>query len=172
MRSFLIRLVSLLLASSLLICLACVTPFPIEKLEEGMTAETVRESFGEPVAANLVWDPPGGWGLLRGVWTYDAESSLTYVHEERANVAGSVILSSFLLPIQIAASAIGALIDYGDFQWDWAYVERRPVVLHFGQEQLVRWEVIEPFWTVPDVRLEGGMDSLHHAAGHDHHHGH
>ena len=55
MRSFLTRLVTsvhrrLLLAPSLLICLACATPFPFENLEEGIPAETAREEFGEPEA--------------------------------------------------------------------------------------------------------------------------
>ena len=49
-RSFLTRLANsvtrtVLLIPCLLICLACATPFPIEDLEEGMTDETVRESF-------------------------------------------------------------------------------------------------------------------------------
>ena len=39
---------SFLLLPCLLICLACATPFPIESLEEGMTAEAVRAEFGEP----------------------------------------------------------------------------------------------------------------------------
>ena len=72
MRSFLTRLVNstardVLLVPGLLICLACATPFPIESLEEGMTAETVRESFGAPEAIET--NPEG------------MESSWTYVHE-------------------------------------------------------------------------------------------
>ena len=52
MRSFPTRLVDsaaeVLLIPCLLLLLACATPFPIESLEEGMTTQTVRESFGEP----------------------------------------------------------------------------------------------------------------------------
>ena len=90
MRSFLARLVNsvtpALLVPGLLICLACATSFPVGELQEGMTMEAVRSKFGEPVATNSIWDPPGapgGWTFLRGTWTYDAESSLTYVDEER-----------------------------------------------------------------------------------------
>ncbi len=55
MRSSLTRLVDsitrvVLLAPCLLICLACATPFPFEKLEKGMTTEAVRQEFGEPEA--------------------------------------------------------------------------------------------------------------------------
>ena len=53
MRSCLTRLVisvtrMVLVVPCLLICLACATPFPFEKLEEGMTTEAVRQEFGEP----------------------------------------------------------------------------------------------------------------------------
>lgn len=127
-----------LLAPSLLICLACATPFPIENLEEGMTAETVRENFGEPEAIDTVWDPT--------TWTYDAESSWTYVHEEQNPWELSVVVS-LLFPPQIVATVIGIVgtLVTGrlGFQWDWAYIERKPVVLHFEQEKLARWKVIE-----------------------------
>ena len=39
---------SFLLAPCLLICLACATPFPYEKLQKDMTADGVRQTFGEP----------------------------------------------------------------------------------------------------------------------------
>ena len=82
-RSFLTRLVdsvtrSLLLALCLAICLACATPFPIESLEEGMTAETVRENFGAPIKTKrggpLVWTTHG-WEdeLSVSTWTYFPE---------------------------------------------------------------------------------------------------
>ena len=191
---------NLLLAPCLLICLACATPFPIKNLEEGMTTETVREKFGEPVAANTVWDPPGGGNFLRGDWTYDAESSWTYVDEER-NWVWSVFFSSVFLPVQIVESAIGAIIYSGDddFRWDWAYVERKPVVLYFEQEELgslnpqlsvmtlsfepeklvffepgklARWEVIKPSYSQAWVGMEMDMDMQHHMMGHTHYHGH
>ena len=41
-----------LLAPCLLICLACVTPFPLENLEKGMTMQQATEAFGEPSSTN------------------------------------------------------------------------------------------------------------------------
>jgi outer membrane protein assembly factor BamE (lipoprotein component of BamABCDE complex) len=148
MRSFLARLgnpVPRVVPLVLLTCLACATPFAIENLEEGMTYDAVRERFGEPVATDTVWDPTIFW---RGTWDYAAESSWTYV-DEGQNWWGSVF-SSLLLPHQLGFTAIGLVGTLGsgrlDFQWDWAYVDRKPVVLHFEQDQLVRWEVIEPYY--------------------------
>jgi hypothetical protein len=43
---------SFLLASCLLVCLACATAFPIESLEKGMTMELATEAFGEPSSTN------------------------------------------------------------------------------------------------------------------------
>ena len=43
---------SFLLASCLLVCLACATAFPIESLEKGMTMEQATEAFGEPSSTN------------------------------------------------------------------------------------------------------------------------
>jgi len=157
-----------LLVPCLLICFSCATPvpFPIESLEEGMTKETVRETFGDPVAANTVWNPPGGGNFLRGNWTYNADSSWTYVDEERNWVYS--VMFSLLLPFQITSSVIGALVYSGDddFRWDWAYVERKPVVLYFEQEELVsgeqeklaRWEVIKPTYPAPDDDLFSDTD--------------
>ena len=50
MRSFLTRLLNpvtrdVLLALCLLICLACATPLPLEKLREGMTAEAAQNNI-------------------------------------------------------------------------------------------------------------------------------
>ena len=42
-----------LLASCLLMCLACATPCPIESLEKGMTMEQATEAFGEPIPTNM-----------------------------------------------------------------------------------------------------------------------
>jgi len=39
---------AVVLALCLLICLACATPFPVERLEVGMAEEAVRAEFGEP----------------------------------------------------------------------------------------------------------------------------
>ena len=156
MRSFLACLVDsvtslVLVAPGLLICLACATPFPIENLEEGMTAGAVRENFGEPEAIDTVWDPTMFW---RASWTYDAESSWTYVHEEQ-NPWGLSVVVSLLFPQQIVATVMGAVgtLVTGrlDIHWDWAYLERKPVVLYFEQEELARWEVIEHSHSAPDL---------------------
>ena len=175
MRSHLTCLVNfspriILPVSSQLACLACATtPFPFENLEEGMMAEAVREKFGEPVATNTVWDPPGV-GVFRGSWFYAADSSWTYVDEGRNWGMSGVY--SLLFPIQIIESAIGSLVYSGDddFRWDWAYVIRKPVVLYFEQEKLVRWEVIKPYY--PDYSPDMNTDMQHHSMGHTHHHGH
>ncbi len=52
-----------LLVPCLLLCLACATPFPFEKLEEGMTETAVRQAVGEPKAIH-------------------DEETWTYAHEE------------------------------------------------------------------------------------------
>ena len=50
---------SFLLAPCLLVCLACATPFPVENLEKGMTAEAVRENFGASEAMGTEFPWPG-----------------------------------------------------------------------------------------------------------------
>jgi len=69
MRSFLIRLSNSvtradLLVPCLLVCLACATPLPLEKLEEGISTEAVRQEFGEPEATRP--SPESG----RSRWCY------------------------------------------------------------------------------------------------------
>ena len=44
---------TLLLAPCLLLCLACVTPFPLDSLEAGMTMVQATEDFGEPSSTNM-----------------------------------------------------------------------------------------------------------------------
>ncbi len=113
---------SFLLAPSLLICLACATPFPLDSLEEGMTYETVRENFGEPEATGT--EPP-----------YGVATFWTYTHEETD-------WGMFILPHAIFSIPICAAIP--DVQWDCLYVSSRPLLLHFEAEKLVRWEVVKP----------------------------
>ena len=112
---------SFLLAPCLLVCLACATPFPLDRLEKGMTYETVREKFGEP---DSTWTH--SWG---------AESSWTYTHEETD-------WGMFIFPHVILSIPICAAIP--DVQWDCGYVSSRPLHLHFEAEHLVRWEVVKP----------------------------
>ena len=177
MRSFLTRFPNsligvVLLVPCLLIGLACATPFPVENLEEGMTAETARENFGAPEA---IGTEPGG-----------VESSWTYLHEELEPLP----LPVGPMPLRVAVASIWgvpfflvfALVDVftDELYWDFMYVSRAPVVLQFEGEKLVRWEVL------PDIRDSGSgyqnpfpsmmpfptKDSIHHAKGHKHHHGH
>ncbi len=168
-----------LVTPCLLICLACATPFPIENLEPGMTAETVREQFGAPEAVET---ERGGVG-----------SSWTFVDEEFE--IGTAIIGWPLAPLFMAVSL------FGDWEWDDPYMNTKDVVLHFRWESegptparysLVRWEVIRPVvsfgyayspawqqqsmwqqqqqwrWQQPQTR----KDVRHHKKGHKHHHGH
>ncbi len=177
LRSFLTRLVdsvtpAFLLALCLLIGLACATPFPIESLEEGMTAETVREKFGAPEAIET---EPG-----------DAEASWTYLHEEQA-WGPTVLFSSIALPHCILLTPFIALFDgHPCFSWS---VERKPVVLQFAEGKLASWEVLpDPrgsLWDQPggysgdddsdfqdmfDQMDRDLKDAAHHKKGHKHHH--
>lgn len=177
LRPFLTRLPNfltrtVLLVPCLLVCLACATPFPIEKLEEGMTKEIVRETFGEPVATDAVWDPPGAPWAWNGTWTYEAKSSWTYPNEEQDWSFTYNPLTPLMIPLHVV---VGEL-------WKFDYVIIKPVVLHFEGEKLARWEVIEPVPVVSSGYNANGepfsstmtfhsKDAAHHARGHDHHHG-
>ena len=70
--------------------------------------------------------------------------------------------------------------------WTNLYVDETPVVLHFEDEKLARWEVIEPIYVggySAPCSFGGGInicfpsmtfrtkDEIHHARGHKHHHG-
>ncbi len=132
---------SFLLASCLLVCLACATPFPIEKLETGMTMETVREKFGAPVET----------------CSLDAKSSWIYLHEELDPTPVSVGPMS----LRVAASSLwgvplfwscpmhGVLTEVAGATWDCWYVGRNPVVISFEEKKIVHWE------TLPDLRVVG-----------------
>jgi hypothetical protein len=154
---------SFLLAPCLLICLACATPFPIESLEEGMTVETVREKFGEPVAIGV--DPP-----------FDASAGTFWAYMDQKLVISAVIIGWPWAPLFVAVSWLP------NFEWNDPYMSTSDVVLHFEQEKLARWEVIEP----PPVVSSGisehdwdwmnqqqwnrSKDERHHKKGHKHHH--
>ena len=145
---------TVLLVPCLLICLSCATPFPIESLEKGMTAETARENFGAPEAIET--KPEG------------VDTSWTYVDEKQ-------MWQMFIFPQAIIAIPILALIS--DTPWDYLYVTRRTVLLHFEDERLARWNVGEFSWTPSPASFSSrptfqGMDAAHHAQGHTHHHGH
>ncbi len=152
---------SFLLAPCLLICLACATPFPLDSLEKGMTYETVRENFGEP--ESIETEPPFGVATF---WTY--------AHEE-------TFWQAFLFPQFLLSIPICAAIP--DVQWDCGYVSSRPLLLHFEEEKLARWEVIRPVYVddfTTDYPDYGHMfserddspvkDAIHHARGHKEHH--
>ena len=159
---------SFLLAPCLLIGLACATPFPIESLEEGMTAETVREKFGEPEAIMTAWAAPELTVEISdsGADPGGSELSWNYVDEEQSWI--SFIFPQFILSIPIMAAI-------PDTPWDYWYIRRRQVLLHFDAEKLVRWNVgaftftFRPgYWSSMNL----GMDMQHHMMGHTHHHGH
>jgi hypothetical protein len=116
---------TVLLVPCLLVCLACATPFPFERLEEGMTTEAVRERFGAPEAM----------GLTFGVYPNPPESYWTYVHEERDWTA-------ILFPPLVFGIPINAALP--DASWDRNYIKKNSIVLHFEKEKLVHWQVIEP----------------------------
>ena len=127
MRSFLTRLVdsvtrTVLLVPCLLICLACATPFPFESLEEGMTADTVRERFGDPEAME-------GWPVTRACWSYK--------HEERIFL---------LFPLAPITSGWCVLIG---LPWHCIWVDTSMVLLDFQEEKLVGWEVHSPSTPAP-----------------------
>ena len=153
---------SFLLAPCLLICLACVTPFPFENLEEGMTTETLRERFGEPdfVTNYFVTNWSGnvsGW---------------TYVHEER-DWADTIFYSTVFLPMCIWISAI-TLPLRGEIGCN--SIDETKVVLHVVGEELLNWDVIKldnPWhidWTAayPPHHPWGNpaTEALHRAHGH------
>ena len=160
---------SFLLASCLLVCLACATPLPLDSLEEGMTTEAVRENFGEP-EANSTTEPEG------------MDSSWSYVHEEQ-NWFFTVMSSTLFLPHCILLTAVSMPFVSAE-HWCGVFlpvVGKGKVVLHFEEEKLVCWDVIEPVPVVssgytyhdpfPSMTFPT-KDSIHHDAGHKHHHGH
>ena len=134
MRSFRTRLVNsvaqvVVLVPCLLIYLACATPFAIEKLQEGMTTETVREKFGDPES------------IETGPFFF-GDSCWRYVHEVQDWEGTWFPLTPVFIPFFAAFD-----------RWDALYVRRRPVLLHFKGEKLVRWELIEPVRTGSTARL-------------------
>jgi len=106
--------------------LACATSFPVENLEEGMTAKTVLENFGEPKA-------------IETNSLASARSSWPYVDQEQH-------WQMFIFPQFLLSIPICALLP--DVPWDYLYVLEGSVVLDFEAKKLVSWEVIEP---VPSV---------------------
>ena len=152
-----------LLVPCLLICLACATPFPIENLEEGMTTEAVRGEFGEPES---IEPEPGG-----------AESTWTYVHEERSDLFWplTVMFSTVFLPHCMVISA-WTLTVAGEFAC--IAIDEKDVFLHFEGEKLARWHVIGPYYSGdggfnpfdPYYQSFWDTDAGHHQKGHTHHH--
>ena len=127
MRSFLTRFPNsltgvVLLAPCLLSCLACATPFPLEKLREGMTAEDVRDQFGTPEAIDA------GSG--------DAGSCSCYLAGEQ------IWLQALWLPLRIplTLASLPFAAVFPELDWDHLFRGGGEVVLHFEQEKLVRWE--------------------------------
>ena len=182
---------SFLLVPCLLVCLACVTPFPIENLEEGMTKETVREAYGEPEAImtaaavrDLAFGGPDLFMTAAAVREVFGEPEAIETEPGGVNLSWKYLdeirtwrnIGSFLVPITLISIPICAANPV--FPWDCAYVTRRPVLLHFEGEKLARWEVIEPAYSGnfidPSFQQQGlwSKDMQHHQMGHTHHHGH
>ncbi len=125
---------TVLLVPCLLICLACATPFPFDKLEEGMTAESVRKEFGAPKAEEAVF-----------AWSGGATSCWTYWHEEQDWIATSLLPFAWIIVIPGHALAPG-------HTWDAWFLVRNSVFLHFQEEKLLYWEATEPIMEdYPDV---------------------
>lgn len=123
-----------LTAAGLLLCTGCATPFPFERLEAGMTPEAVRDALG----------PPGETSEPDASWTY---------HDEEQLWVTSVFFSTVFLPHSVVLTGIGALANAltepPEYVYDWMYVRRRPVVLHFEDERLARWETLEWIDSMP-----------------------
>lgn len=124
MRSFLTRIPSALFSVVLLvpclpIYLGCATSFPVEDLEAGMLAEAARDEFGEPEAIE------NGSG--------DAGSCWCYHDDEQDWLFTFFPLTPLFIPIAVANG-----------RWDYYYVNRKTVTLHFEEEKLVRWEMRKP----------------------------
>jgi hypothetical protein len=127
-RSFLTRLVDsvaqFFLVPSLLVCLACATPFPLDRLEEGMTTKTVRQEFGEPVETHV--DRRG-----REIWQY--------AHEEQEWFT-TIALHTVFLP----HCALGALIVYPIAGEPLCQpYDKYAVILRFEDEKLMRWILMD-----------------------------
>ena len=158
---------AVLLVPSLLICLACATPFPLDSLEEGMTAETVREKFGEPEAIMSALAVRAAFGELEVIETEPGGVSLSWKYLDERLHWQMFIFPQVLLSIPICAAI-------PDKPWDCGYTYSVPVLLHFEGEKLAHWEVIEPVYSEyygPTFPMTfPGIDAAHHAAGHTHHH--
>ena len=197
MQSFPTRLVGsvarvALVTPCLLIGLACATPFPIENLEPGMTAESLRENFGEPRSVGMwpVESEPGDLLLSFDTTT----TSWTYVHEMQ-DWFSTFITSTVFLPHCALLTAV--TMPFGVDHDHWCSIGGKgiptvaegTVVLYFEEENLVRWAVIEPDWLAryfsgngssgytyrdpfPSTMPFPTKDSTHHDRGHKHHHGH
>ena len=114
MRSFLTYLVNsvtrvVLLAPCLLICLACATPFPIENVQEGMTTEMVRETFGQPESIQVL-----SGNTVSGRWCY--------LTEEQLWPMTFFPLSPLLTLVQLPFAAV-----LPNVRWDDVYVGKREV---------------------------------------------
>ena len=189
-----------LLAPCLLLCLSCVTPFPFENLEMGMTMEQVVESFGEPSSTSNA-EMREAVALLERETAriFERLESAVDVSETRGPVARDLerlstrtlrALRWFVAELDDASGEQGVL-------WTWVYphqefswvapgnVAQYEVDLLFEGNELISWETRRlPF--VPTTYDYGysnpfpstnwpnysQKDIQHHKRGHKHHHGH
>ena len=150
MRSFLTRPRNslarvVLLAPCLLICLACATPFPVEKLQKDMTTEMVRETFGQPESIQVL-----SGNTVSGRWCY--------LTEEQLWPMTFFPLSPLLTLVQLPFAAV-----LPNVRWDDVYVGKREIVLHFDGEKLVWWGGMDTFgFTRSDLpESDRNQDGVH-----------
>ena len=144
-----------LLVPCLLICLACVTvtPFPIEKLEVGMTAETVRENFGYPEVLHdsvgeSSWTYPHVEAACEvwGVPQYDCRAQRTVLYFEEGELTRWVVLDA-VSDKGCDDPGLRVVLNCDYHEWLDDEQQRR--------DEQERWK-----------------DRRHHEKGHNHHHGH
>ncbi len=188
---------TVLLVPCLLICLACVTPFPLENLEKGMTMERATEAFGEPSSTNTE-ELSEAVRLLQkeNGRIYERLESAVDLSETRGPVARKLeqlstrtlrSLERFVAELDEASGEQGVrstwVYPHEEFSWmPQVGVVKKEVELLFDGNKLVSWETRrlpsvpttgtyiyrDPF---PSTMTFPSKDHRHHKKGHTHHHG-
>jgi hypothetical protein len=148
MRIFLTRLPNfatrtVLPVSCLLLCLACRTTFPFEKLEQSMTPAEVRAVAGEPEATTgptVVEQPPKKPSVEVKAWTYTHDQWDPFTIAKPMFILLPVMFPVAVLMSPFVNDVVPSLLHEVFFiKWD--------VVLYFEDEKLA-------WWTVPGGSLE------------------
>ncbi len=190
---------SFLLASCLVVCLACATRFPTESLEKGMTMEQATEAFGEPSSTNTE-ELSEAVQLLQkeNDRIYERLESAVDLSETRGPVAQKLeqlstqtlrTLERFVAELDEASGEQGVrstwVYPHEEVSW-WPedpWVVKKEVELLFDGNKLVSWETRrlpsvpttgtyvyrDPFPS-PMFPQHSPKDTKHHKKGHDHHH--